>query len=48
MEKFQWVFNVFETIEIVVDEILQFDVQMGNLYIELYVVSVEFVILVVK
>ena len=44
MEKFQRVFDVFETIEIVVNEVLQFDIQMGNLYI----VSIEFVILVVK
>jgi hypothetical protein len=48
MEKFQRVFDVFETIEIVVNEVLQFDIQMGNLYIEFYVVSIEFVILVVK
>jgi len=48
MEEFERIFDVLETVEVVVDEILQFDIQMRNLHVELDVITVEFVVLVIQ
>jgi len=47
VQQFKGIFDVFETVEVVVNEVLQLDVQVRNLHVELDVVAVELVILVV-